>query len=296
MENKELIKVKNEKWYQSLIDDCKSILVEGIFNYRWTLIETYHNLGKRILEDEPKMKQGGSDLRKTLTQVSNSLGKSERTIYRAVEFAQKYPDIQTLPEGKNISWHKICNNLLPALKEDKIILPKEKFSVLYFDPPWPYPEHQDAKNLYGAVSSHYQTMTIKEISEMDVNNLGADNSVLFLWATTNFLTEAFEIIKAWGFNYKSNMVWVKTSGSGIGYYVRGNHELLLIATKGSFLPKTKDYVSSVVKADRLEHSQKPEIFYEIIEKLYPDEKYYEMFARDNKKRLNWEYGGNQANK
>ena len=104
-------------WYQSLIDDCQSIIVEAEFTSRWVIVEGYHSLGMRILQDEPKMVQGGSTLRETLTRVTKLLNTSERTLYRAVQFAKKYPDLDLLPEGKNVSWRKICNEYLPEHKE-----------------------------------------------------------------------------------------------------------------------------------------------------------------------------------
>ena len=112
-DNRELIQAD---WYQSLIDDCNSIIVEAEFTSRWVLVEGYHSIGLRILQDEPKMIQGGSTLRGTLQHVANFLNKKERTLYYAVQFAREYPDLSLLPEGKNASWHKICNKYLPAHK------------------------------------------------------------------------------------------------------------------------------------------------------------------------------------
>lgn len=199
-----------------------------------------------------------------------------------------------LPEGKNITWNKIVINELPEPSK-KIKLPEGKYGVIYADPPWPYPLRKDPKNLYGNIIYHYEPMTIKELCELEVKNLAADNSVLFIWVATNFLEESFKVIKEWGFDYKSNMVWIKEGGQGgIGWYVWGDHELLLIATKGSYLPKTKKLVSSVIKAPRGKHSEKPQIVYDIIEKLYPDDKYLELFARNPKKRKNWEYWGEEV--
>ena len=104
-------------WYQSLIDDCQSIMVEAEFTSRWVLVEGYHSLGLRILQDEHKLVSGGSTLREALKRVSNLLNKGERTLYKVVQFAQQYPDLDLLPEGKNTSWRKICNEYLPEHKE-----------------------------------------------------------------------------------------------------------------------------------------------------------------------------------
>ena len=119
MNELEAVEVKEIQadWYQSLIDDCQSIIVEAEFTSRWVIVEGYHSLGMRILQDEPKMVQGGSTLRETLSHVTKLLNTSERTLYRAVQFAKKYPDLDLLPEGKNVSWRKICNEYLPEHKE-----------------------------------------------------------------------------------------------------------------------------------------------------------------------------------
>ena len=99
-------------WYQSLIDDCQAIMVEAEFTSRWVLVEGYHSLGLRILQDEHKLVSGGSTLREGLKRVSKLLNRGERTLYKAVQFAKEYPDLSLLPDGKNTSWHKICNTYL----------------------------------------------------------------------------------------------------------------------------------------------------------------------------------------
>jgi len=115
---------ENEEWFQSLLDDVRSAWTEGVYQSRWLLIETMSVIGKRILEEKGNAKS----IRELCHGVANSLGKSERTIYKAVEFAEKYPDLEKLPEGKNISWHKIVNLYLT---EKKVCEHKGDFSVVY---------------------------------------------------------------------------------------------------------------------------------------------------------------------
>jgi len=287
--------VEEEDWYRDLIEDCQRIIAETIFGSRWTLIEGYHILGTRILKDNDNFKRAKIYGEKITSRVSLSLRKSQRTIERAIQFAKKYPDPKILQKVKNITWHKICNKFLPKRKK-KIKLPKGKYGVIYADPPWPYPERLDSKNLYGAASYHYDRMSIKEICNLKVKNIAHKNSVLFLWVATNFLEESFKVIKSWGFEYKSNMVWIKERGrpGGIGWYVWGDHEILLISTRGSYLPKAKNLVSSVVKAPRGRHSKKPDKFYEIIEYLYPKDKYIELFLRGKPNNKNWKGWGLEA--
>jgi N6-adenosine-specific RNA methylase IME4 len=288
-QNKDLIKLEQTDWWKLLVDDCQSILVEGIWNYRLTLIKTYHLLGKRILKENDNFERVEIYGKKIVSQVSQSLGQSERTIWRVMQFVNKYPDLDLLPEGKNISWHKICNNLLPVLKEKEVPLPEGKYNVILADPPWTYKN----TGVEGAVDKEYPTMTIEELCEMPIKERIVENAVLFLWTTNPILEECFPIIKSWGFEYKTNFCWIKTNKkTGIGFYVRGVHELLLICIKGQMLPEFTPL--SVIKADTKEHSRKPEI-YDLIEEMYPNGKYLELFARNNKKREGWSFWGREAN-
>ena len=102
------------EWYQMLIEDCQAIIVESGYTARWVLIEGYHSLGERISQDIDK----DPDL---VTRVAESLDKSTRTIQRAVQFYNKFAvlDTYTFPEGKNVSWHSICNKYLPISKNAK---------------------------------------------------------------------------------------------------------------------------------------------------------------------------------
>ena len=104
-------------WYQSLIDDCQSIMVEAEFTSRWVLVEGYHSLGLRILQENDNFERQKIYGQKIGQRVASSLGKSHRTIKYAMQFARKFPDLAALPEGKDTSWRKICNDYLPEHKE-----------------------------------------------------------------------------------------------------------------------------------------------------------------------------------
>ena len=298
----------NENW-KYLIDDCQAIIGQRVKNSRWEMIVGHAELGERIIKDKLYQKYGKGN-RNFINDFSEDAKIGIATTYRSIQFYEKYfkgelrnQDVshacETIlnkyfqKEGENISWHKIVQNYLPEPKENKIPLPEGEYQVLLCDIPWPYPERQDAKNLYGNPIYHYEMMSIKEIKELKVGELASENSVLFLWVATNFLEESFDIIRNWGFEYKSQMVWVKESGKqgGIGWYFWGDHELLLVVTKGSMLPKEK--FSSVLKAPRREHSKKPDEIYEIIEKMYPNTKRIELFAR-GKSREGWKAWGDQV--
>ncbi len=172
-------------------------------------------------------------------------------------------------------------------------LPEGRYQVIYADPCWPYNERKDEKNLYGNANYHYPTMSIEELKKLPIKELKTGNSVLFMWVATNFLEESFELLKEWNMEYKSQMIWHKYGGQGgIGWYCWGDHEILLIATSGSFLPDK--LFSSVYQSPRERHSKKPDYYYEMIETIYPKCKYLEMFARNENKRTSWTYWGNEA--
>ena len=104
-------------WFNHLIDDCQSIIVEAVFTSKWVLIEGYHALGTRILQEYDNFERAEIYGKEIVSRVRTSLGKSRQTIYRAIQFAKQYPDLALLPEGKNTSWRKICNEYLPEHKE-----------------------------------------------------------------------------------------------------------------------------------------------------------------------------------
>jgi len=111
--------IETQEWYIHLIEELKAIIIESSFTARWSLIEGYHTLGQRLLDEFDNFKRHKIYGKQITTLVSESLGKSERTIERAVQFARQYPDLNLLPEGKNTSWHQIVNKYLPEKKEDK---------------------------------------------------------------------------------------------------------------------------------------------------------------------------------
>ena len=137
-------------------------------------------------------------------------------------------------------------------------------------------------------------MSTEAIGALEVSALATDDAVLFLWSTSAHLPEAIQVITAWGFNYKTNIVWVNDR-LGLGYYVRNKHELLLIATRGDMpCPPASNRPSSVIFAPRREHSAKPDEAYQLIERMYPDSPKIELFARNA--RDGWAIWGNRVPK
>jgi N6-adenosine-specific RNA methylase IME4 len=177
-------------------------------------------------------------------------------------------------------------------------IPPGKYRVIYADPPWQYgdrlvdgygPAEEHAGD-NGALG-HYPVMTIEQLCELPIKNLAADNAVLFLWVTSPLLEECFEVIEAWGFEYKASFIWDKVKHN-YGHYNSVRHELLLLCTRGSCLPDNSelfDSVQSIERSDR--HSEKPEEFRKIIDNLYHDGNRIELFARV--KVEGWEAWGNE---
>lgn len=129
---------------------------------------------------------------------------------------------------------------------------------------------------------------------MNLNIPTADNgAILFLWATAPKLNDAFRVMLAWNFTYKTHAVWIKDK-IGTGYYLRGQHELLLIGVRGDGIgvPAAEaNRPSSVINAPRTEPSKKPDIVYELIERMYPGRQYLELFARGEPQRQGWKTWG-----
>jgi N6-adenosine-specific RNA methylase IME4 len=135
-------------------------------------------------------------------------------------------------------------------------------------------------------------MDLDEICALPVGDLAARDAILFLWTTSPKLTESIKVLGSWGFEYRTCAVWDKQK-IGMGYYFRQQHEILLVATKGNIpVPEPSSRHSSVISIDRGQHSKKPEKFYEIIEKMYPELPKIELFCRS--RRSGWAAWGNQS--
>lgn len=167
-------------------------------------------------------------------------------------------------------------------------VPDGKFNVIYADPPWQYTFGFD---IHGAADRHYATMSIDDLCNLPIRDLAEDNAVLFLWTTSPKLFDAHDVIKAWGFEYKTSFVWDKVKHV-MGHYNSVRHEFLLLCIKGSF-PKQSDTLhDSVIEIERSdEHSEKPEYFRQLIETMYPLSKKIELFAR--RKSEGWDAWGNE---
>ncbi len=105
--------LESQEWYQRMIEDCRAIIVETEFTARWTIIEGYHSLGMRILKETENLQRSRIYGNEIVQRVAQSLRKSPRTIWYAIQFARSFPELNLLPEGKDVSWRKICQKYLP---------------------------------------------------------------------------------------------------------------------------------------------------------------------------------------
>jgi len=180
------------------------------------------------------------------------------------------------------------------IAEGATALPKGKHRVVYADPPWKY---NDSKALDGydstAAANNYPTMSVAELCALDVKSLAADDAVLFCWATFPLLPDALEVVKAWGFKYKTAFVWAK-GRANYGNYHDASAELLLVCTRGKGTPdasKREVQVQSVPHPGR--HSAKPEDFRSMIDRLYTSGPRIELFRRGGAPD-GWSVWGNEA--
>ncbi len=159
-----------------------------------------------------------------------------------------------------------------------------KFRTIYADPPWHYTNAASR----GAAQNHYDTMTVEAIAGLPVEQLAAAEAHLHLWTTNAFLFDAKRVIEAWGFTYKSCLIWIKPQ-LGNGNYWRVSHEFLLLGVRGNltFADRTQ---KSWICAERTQHSAKPRIVQKLTEQVSPSPR-LELFARTQSE--GWTTWGNQ---
>jgi N6-adenosine-specific RNA methylase IME4 len=174
-----------------------------------------------------------------------------------------------------------------------------RFGTILADPPWQFenktgkvaPEHRRL--------SRYATLTLEQIERLPVARVAADVSHLYLWVPNALLPQGLRVLQAWGFAYKSNLVWHKvrqdggSDGRGVGFYFRNVTELILFGVRGRHartLAPGRRQVNLIASRKR-EHSRKPDEFYPVIEACSPGP-FLELFARGS--RTGWTQWGNEA--
>ena len=176
---------------------------------------------------------------------------------------------------------------------------RRKYGVIYADPPWSF-RNWSAKGTGRNAISHYDCLDYQALAALPIADRAAKDCALFLWAVDPLLPKAFDLIRAWGFEYKTvAFYWVKLNRvakrdtdyfTGLGYWTRANPEQCLLATRGSPSRRAKD-VRRLVVEKRREHSRKPDCIRERIERLVGGP-YLELFARETKP--GWDCWGDQV--
>jgi len=177
------------------------------------------------------------------------------------------------------------------------------YRVIYADPPWTFSTYS-RKGKGRSAEAYYDCMSLDAIKALPVAEWAANDCVLLLWTTDPLLPTAFDVIRAWGFTYKTiGFYWAKLNKSadptiysdssffgGLGFWTRANPEICLLATRGHPRRRRAD-VRKLIVSPRREHSRKPDEQYDRIESLFP-EPYVELFARQ--RRPGWDSWGNEA--
>ncbi len=164
-----------------------------------------------------------------------------------------------------------------------------RYGVLLADPPWRYEQSPDDSR---AIDRHYPTMPLEDICALPVADVATPDAILYLWATSPKLEEAMRVLAAWGFTYRTSLVWEKDR-LGRGYWARIRHELLLVAVRGNPpCPPPAARPDSIIVAPVAGHSEKPVAVYGLIERAYPVLPKLELFARTA--RPGWDAWGNEA--
>jgi N6-adenosine-specific RNA methylase IME4 len=177
-------------------------------------------------------------------------------------------------------------------KKMALAMPLGEWGVIYADPEWQYEFWSDKAMTHTAAQLHYETSTIEAIKKRPIKEIAARDCALFLWATAPMLPQQLEVMAAWGFDYKSHCVWVKNK-IGTGYWFRNKHELLLVGTRGSVPAPSEDIRwPSAIEAPVGRHSEKPDVFYELIEAYFPNLPKIELNAR--RRRDGWDSWGWEA--
>ena len=183
-----------------------------------------------------------------------------------------------------------------------IDLPNKKYNIIYADPPWHYGSKSAVNNTTGSaikpLSDHYSTMSLQELKNMPIKSMTKDDAACFMWVTDSHIDEALEVLRSWGFAYKTIAFnWVKTTSKGnycknVAPWTMKSSEICLLGIKGRMTKyKQANNIESLVIAQRTQHSQKPNEVRKRIEDLFGDLPRIELFARQ--KTDGWDVWGDE---
>jgi len=180
---------------------------------------------------------------------------------------------------------------------------KKKYKTIYADPPWQFSNKTGKVAPENKKNTRYSTMTLQDIKDLPVKDITADEAHLYMWVPNALLIDGLAVLEAWGFTYKTNLVWEKTrkdgypDGRGVGFYFRNVTELILFGVKTKKKSDTYRTLQpgrsqvNLIRAMKREHSRKPDEFIPLIEAC-SEGPFIELFARGD--REGWDMWGNQA--
>lgn len=232
---------------------------------------------------------GASECRDALAESGEIVSVSKTTMIYAQAVAERAPELAERVRAGDMKLNAAYREMKRQVAQVAPPLPNDKYRIIYADPPWSYGNTMPPGTTQP--DDYYSLMTTPDICALPVRAMVESDAVLFLWTTSPHLPEAFDVIKAWGFEYKTSFVWDKVKHN-MGHYNSVRHEFLLVCTRGSCTPDVPRLFDSVQSIERTEHSVKPEAFREIIDTIYPYGKRVELFAR--RPADGWETWGNES--
>jgi N6-adenosine-specific RNA methylase IME4 len=255
-------------------------------NYRPTLAEA--GIDKKLSSRAQKLAQVSPErFEQMVGDTRDAMNRAVQTVVRSIEI-----------ETDQVEYEEEVQDGCTVADLQALADAGKKFSVIYADPPWSFKVYS-GKGKQRSADRHYDTMSLADIAALPVAQLAADDCALLMWAVMPELPGALEVLKAWGFTYKTvGFTWIKENRSGdglfwgMGYWTRANAEVCLLATKGSPKRQAKD-VHQVVMSPVSEHSRKPDEVQVRIERLLPGP-YLELFGRRPTPR--WTVWGNQISR
>ena len=168
--------------------------------------------------------------------------------------------------------------------------PDKKYRIIYADPPWEYRNKRTGGSMKSGAVAKYPVMSLGDIMALPIGGIADSSCTLFLWATVPLLPEALSVVEAWGFKYKTLVVWRKIMSLGMGFWFRGQCELCLVGIKGTVKPFRLQR-ANFIQAKALNHSEKPEEMRQLIEATGLSPR-IELFARQ--KVEGWDCWGNEV--
>lgn len=269
------LRITND-WENHLIEDCKRIVQEaeiGVFK-KW------HELGNRIKQDQIFLtKKYGDGWYQNLAAL---IDVSYRSIYRAIEFVDKYPSwnqVEDFVTRDKITWREFATSVLPDSKTKLpfVPLPKDKYRCLVIDPPWPI-EKILRHVRPNQVTFDYPTMSLEEIESKPIPDLfSPDGCHIYLWVTHKHLFDGEGLFEKWGIEYECELTWVKNVGFTPFSWMYSTEHVLFGRVGDLDLLKLGERLD--FKADVREHSRKPEEFYNLVRRVSPGPR-LDMFARE----------------